>query len=298
MSAENGRGTEANGGAAGAEVPGPAGGSADGGNGSAPNGDGASAMFVTAGVDQASAYVPPTPPPRHARIKTLDMKRVRVASSADPRNAPTQKILLSRVPTPPPGAVQPVSEAKSPEGLKPLTPAPAAVVSEPEAAPAEGEKLPPEQAPLASQKDERHRILQALVVLLSAIAVLIVGGVVIILRMNKQQPATVQPSVTASAPVAPVTQAPVVTETAASAEPAPAVSASALPEPSAVTSAPALTESSAAPSPPLSAASAAQPNTSPTRTAKPVKTSKPESTTPPTPPPTKPTSTISPIFEF
>src|SRR5688500_10081706 len=65
--------------------------------------------ILAGGVDTAAAYVPPTPPPRHARTKTLDMKRVRVASSADPRNAPTQKIMLPRPPTPPgaPGTPQP-----------------------------------------------------------------------------------------------------------------------------------------------------------------------------------------------
>lgn len=272
----------------------------------------APANILAGGVDQAAAYVPPTPPPRHARTKTLDMKRVRVASSADPRNAPTQKIILPR--TPPPGAaaaIPPAVAAGAAAGdahaLQHAAPEIAAahahVHAHPQAhAHAHGAAAVPgadagfEEPPAGVAEraivDERHRMLQVLVVLLSTVAVLIIGAVIIILRMNRQQ----QPQAGNTAPtmVLPMQTPPAVQTTA---ELPLAVPTTAAPQ---ETAAPVLDMDSvptAAPTGAPAVASTAAPATTPTTklTGRIPKPPKPETTT--TPKPTT-TSQDSPIFEL
>jgi hypothetical protein len=250
--------------------------------------------ILAGGVDQAAAYVPPTPPPRHARTKTLDMKRVRVASSADPRNAPTQKIMIPRPPTPPAGAGTP-----QPAAVVPVTEPVAPVVSEPVAAEPRAEEPAIEEPPVAERgaevvDAERHRILQVLVVLLSAVAVLIVGAVVIILRMNRQPIVAPPPTPTAvitqappvvEPPVAPTLQPTVAVQPTATAEPDPTATADVAPTAPVVTTPPVVT-------PPVTTTAV---GAGTGRLPKPTKPTKPDATSPSQPPPS---STFSPIFEL
>jgi hypothetical protein len=298
MSTEKRRGAVANGDAANDVELAPAQPAENGADGGAAV-KGSPANILAGGVDQAAAYVPPTPPPRHARTKTLDMKRVRVASSADPRNAPTQKIMLPRPPTPPAGAGTP-----APAVAEPVVETPAPPVTAPAGAEPQHVEPAVEEAPVvergAEVDAERHRILQVLVVLLSAVAVLIVGAVVIILRMNRQPTPAPQPTVTAVAPTgaptgAPTVEPPVAPTVQATAPPTAEVQppATATPDPTAdvAPTAPVVT------TPPVT-------NTAPTGVVGTPNTGtgKPK---PPKPPPTtptatqpQPTSTFSPIFEL